>query len=73
MLYQFTYRCLKDLKKKVTKSHHLIMRDFLHCLDDLSTIDDDMTLHGPSADCIVVVSYINNMTFDLFLSIEHDI
>eukprot|EP00731_Ephydatia_muelleri_P029628 Em0021g151a len=64
------------LKKKVAKSHHSNKKDLLLCLDDLSMCDDDDP--GSSADWIRAVDrgsliHINNMTFELFLSMEQSI
>ena len=64
------------LKKKVAKSHHSNRKDLLLCLDDLSMCDDDDP--GSSADWIRAVDrgsliHINNMTFELFLSMEQSI
>eukprot|EP00731_Ephydatia_muelleri_P011033 Em0005g1619a len=66
----------KALKKKVAKSHHSNKKDLLLCLDDLSMCDDDDP--GSSADWIRAVDrgsliHINNMTFELFLSMEQSI
>ena len=66
----------RPLKKTVAKSHHLNEKDFLLCLDDLSMCDDDDP--GSSADWIRAVDrgsliHINNMTFELFLSLEKSI
>ena len=62
--------------KKVAKSSHLNKNDLLECLDDLLICEDEDP--GPSADWINAVDrggliHINNMTFELFLSMEHNI
>ena len=61
------------LKKKVAKSSHLNKNDLLEYLDDLLMCEDEDP--GPSADWINAVDHgglihINNMTFELFLSME---
>ena len=67
----------RALKKKVAKSHHSNKKDLLLCLNDLSMCDDDDD-PGSSADWIRAVDrgrliHINNMTFELFLSMEQSI
>ena len=64
------------LKKKVAKSSRVNKNDLLECVDDLLMCEDEDP--GPSADWINAVDrggliHINNMTFELFLSMEHNI
>ena len=64
------------LKKKVVSQVILNKNDLLECLDDLLMCEDEDP--DPSADWINAVDHgglihINNMTFELFLSMEHNI
>ena len=64
------------LKKKIAKARHSNKKDFLQCLDDLLMCEGKHP--GPSADWIHAVDrggliHINNITFELFLSMEHNI
>ena len=62
------------MKKKLVKSCHKNKKDLLLCLDDLISCDGEDP--GPSTEWICAVDrgglmHINNLTFELFLTMEY--
>ena len=64
----------RALKKKLVKSCHKNKKDLLLCLDDLISCDGEDP--GPSTEWICAIdrgglTHINNVTFELFLTMEY--
>ena len=66
----------RALKKKLIKSGHKNKKDLLLCLNDLIACDGEDP--GPSTEWIYAIdrgglTHINNLTFELFLTMEYSI